>query len=130
MSSILPQFIKFAGVGVIGTLAHYLVLIISVELFAINVVFSTSMGAFTGAVINYILNYSFTFQSNKKHSEAFAKFIMVAGVGFGLNALFMSVFTHIFGWFYLAAQIITTLLVLVWNFIGNRLWTFAHKAEG
>jgi putative flippase GtrA len=28
------------------------------------------------------------------------------------------------GWYYLAAQVCATLLVLLWNYFGNRLWTF------
>ena len=126
MSPVLPQFIKFAGVGVIGTLAHYLVLILSVELFDADTVLASSLGALAGAIVNYILNYRFTFQSNKQHSEAFIKFLLVAGIGFAFNGLLMGLFTRVLNWFYLFAQVITTLLVLVWNFIGNRLWTFAH----
>ncbi len=127
MSSILPQLIKFAGVGVLGTFAHYLVLILVVELFHTDIVIASSLGALTGAIVNYILNYKFTFRSNKQHSEAFIKFLLVAGVGFGFNGLLMGIFTHMLEWFYLFSQIVTTLIVLIWNFIGNRLWTFAHN---
>jgi putative flippase GtrA len=30
---------------------------------------------------------------------------------------------------YVAAQVIATVLVLVWNFVGNSIWTFAHRGE-
>jgi putative flippase GtrA len=30
-------------------------------------------------------------------------------------------------WHYLLAQILTTALVLVWNFLLNRAWTFAQR---
>jgi len=117
---------KFAAVGAIGTLAHYTVLVAAVELANTEVVIGSSVGALTGAFVNYFLNRSFTFQSKKKHREALGKFLVVAAGGFVLNGILMGLFSYGFQWPYLVAQIVTTLLVLAWNFIGNLLWTFAH----
>ncbi|MGB5834694.1 MAG: GtrA family protein [Thiohalocapsa sp.] len=120
------QFLKFAGLGGIGTLAHYAILILLMELVNSEVLIASSLGALTGAVVNYALNYRYTFRSQKQHKEALSKFLLVAGVGFMLNLALMAVFTYPLGWAYLWAQAATTLIVLVWNFLGNLLWTFAH----
>jgi putative flippase GtrA len=125
MTSITAQFIRFAGVGVIGTGAHYLVLVALMELFDGEAIIASSAGALTGALVNYILNYHFTFRSNKRHVEAMTKFLAIAAVGFVLNGLLMSLLVYGLGLFYLAAQVLTTLTVLIWNFAGNRWWTFA-----
>jgi putative flippase GtrA len=126
MSIITVQFMQFAGVGVLGTLAHYTLLVLMVEVFHSEVIIATSCGALLGALVNYALNYKFTFKSNKRHVEALSKFLVIAAVGFVLNAILMALFANILAWYYLAAQVATTLLVLVWNFLGNRCWTFAH----
>lgn len=124
MRTLAAQFTKFAGVGVIGTAAHYVTLICLVQLLDANAVLASSAGAIIGATVNYILNYHYTFQSSKKHHEALTKFFAVATVGFILNGILMTTLTSSFELYYLLAQIITTGIVLVWNFTGNRIWTF------
>lgn len=129
MTSIAAQFVKFAGVGAIGTTAHYLVLVALMELVGTHAVIASSAGALAGALVNYILNYRYTFRSSKRHSEALTKFLVIAGIGFLLNGLLMGLFTGRLSLHYFIAQIATTLAVLVWNFVGNRAWTFAHPNQ-
>ena len=124
MRTLAARFTKFAGVGVIGTAAHYATLISLVQLLDANAVLASSAGAIVGAAVNYILNYHYTFQSSKRHHEALVKFFAVAAVGFVLNGILMAILTSSFEIYYLLAQIITTSIVLVWNFTGNHIWTF------
>src|SRR4030065_705316 len=98
----------FTGVGVIGTAAHYLTLITLVQLTGLNAVLASSTGAVAGAIVNYILNYYYTFQSKKRHHEAAVKFFTVAGVGFILNGLIMQWGTVGLGFHYLIAQLVAT----------------------
>lgn len=123
------QFVKFAGVGAIGTMAHYTALMLLVQLFDANAVLASSIGAIIGAIVNYILNYHYTFNSSKAHTETAWKFFTIASVGFVLNALMMALLTEILTLFYLFAQVISTGVVLIWNFLGNRLWTFQENVE-
>jgi putative flippase GtrA len=121
---VFERFVRFAGVGVIGTGAHYLVLITVVQLLHTNAVLASNLGALVGALVNYILNYHFTFQSTKRHREALSKFLVVAAVALALNGLLMYWLNAQLGLYYLLAQIITTLLVLLWTFFANHLWSF------
>ena len=120
------QFLMFAGVGAIGTLGHYTTLIVLVQFWAVDPVFASSFGFVVGAIINYILNYEFTFQSRKRHKEALTKFLIVAIVGAGINGLIMYFGVEYTNINYLIVQIFATCVVLFWNFIVNKLWTFAH----
>lgn len=120
------KLIKFSAVGALGTLAHYSVLVFLVQLLSVNVLVASSTGAIVGALVNYFLNYKWTFNSNKRHSEAMAKFFAVAAVGFVMNGLFMALFTETLAMHYLIAQVMTTGIVLFWNFLANHYWTF-HK---
>lgn len=120
------QFSKFAAVGAVGTLAHYTVLIAAVELWQAGAVLASSAGALVGAAVNYALNYSFTFASTKRHRDALPKFLLVASVGFVLNALLMTLIAEVLQVMYLFAQLATTISVLLWTYVGNRLWTFRH----
>ena len=129
MTNLFEQFIKFAGVGVIGTAAHYAVLVVLIEVLGADAVVASSTGALVGALVNYILNYRYTFQSTKRHSEALTKFLVIAGVGFVLNGIMMAVMTKILSIHYFLAQVVSTSSVLVWNFAGNRIWTFSHRTS-
>ena len=127
MPALLRQFVRFAGVGCMSAIGHYGLLILLVQVAHADAVLASAAGALLGAVINYFLNYHFTFQSSKKHHESIAKFVVVAAVGLGLNALFMWIMVNLLGLHYLLSQVATTGLVLIWSFLGNRFWTF-HEA--
>lgn len=121
----LIKFFLFALVGVVGTTAHYLVLYQLVESYFIDPVMASSGGALAGLMVNYLLNYILTFKSKQSHWRAFPKFATIASIGFSLNWGLMTLLTPQL--YYLYAQLITTALVLVWNFLGNSLWTFKVK---
>jgi putative flippase GtrA len=90
----------------------------------LNIVLASSIGALIGAFVNYLLNYHFTFESDKRHSEALGKFFTIASLGFVLNGLLVALLAQKFAIHYLLAQIITTGIVLIWTFFGNHFWTF------
>jgi len=116
------KFVSFALVGVLGTLAHYLVLYLLVESQGYNPVAASGWGAVAGLLVNYILNFKLTFNSTQSHARTFPKFATIAGFGMGFNLLLMAELTQHF--YYLYAQVLTTLLVLIWNFFANNFWTF------
>jgi putative flippase GtrA len=118
------RFLRFTGVGAIGTAGHYLTLFALVNFLSANAVAASSAGYLVGGVTNYLLNYYFTFRSDKPHSETAAKFFAIAIVGFFLNAGVMWLFTEMVGLHYLLAQLLATALVLLWNFVANDRWTF------
>jgi putative flippase GtrA len=122
----LAQFIRFASVGVVGTSVQYLTLVILVESTAAGPVLSSGFGFILGAFTNYYLNYRYTFRSAKRHHRALPKFMLVALVGLAINSGIMRLGTSFFSLQYLVVQIFATGLVLIWNFAGNRIWTFSE----
>jgi len=124
LSNLSKQFGLFALVGATGTAAHYAVLLCLVEINGIGAVAASGWGALTGLVINYALNHWLTFKSAQPHARAFPKFALIACVGLGLNLLLMAMLVNGLGVYYLLAQVMVTLVVLTWNFVGNRWWTF------
>ncbi|MFQ5756903.1 MAG: GtrA family protein [Acidiferrobacterales bacterium] len=121
------QFITFAGVGAIGTAVHYMTLISLVETINVKPVYATTVGFIVGALINYILNYIYTFQSNKAHVEAVTKFLTVAAIGAVVNSSIMFLGQSVLQFNYILVQIIATGIVLLQNFSLNKWWTFARS---
>jgi putative flippase GtrA len=118
------QFVNFTGVGFVSAIGHYGLLIALVQIARAPAVPASAGGALLGAWINYTLNYRFTFRSSKRHREAALKFAAVAIVGLLLNTAFMWIGIEVIGAHYLLSQFVTTGLVLIWSFAGNRYWTF------
>ena len=123
------QFLVFAGIGAIGTVGHYTTLILLVQLLHANPVIATTIGFVIGALINYLLNYRITFNSNKEHRETLTKFFSVAALGAVFNGLIMSAGFYLFEIHYLIIQLVATGLVLVFNFMANKYWTFAGEIK-
>lgn len=119
------QFTTFVVVGLAAAVVHYSVLIGLVERAGTGTVLATLAGYVCGGVVSYLLNRRFTYESERPHGEAVWRFAVVAGVGFLLTGLLMAALNGWLGVPYLLAQLAITGIVLIWSFLGNRLWTFA-----
>ena len=123
------QLAQYATMGAVGTAAQYCVLFGLVESGTASALTASTLGFVAGAVINYLLNYRFTFRSRKSHQETFIRFMTVALLGLIVNSLIMGVATRLARLDYLLAQIIATGAVLATTFVTNRGWTFRESAD-
>ena len=120
----LIQFGTYLLVGVCAAIGHYGTLIVLTEVFGVDPVHASIIGFLIAGTISYVLNYRFTFQSTKRHSEALPIFGFVVAVAFVINWLSMIFFNRVLEFHYLLSQLITTGLMLIWQFTANKLWTF------
>ncbi|MCW2274526.1 GtrA family protein [Rhodoblastus acidophilus] len=118
------QISSFLVVGGIATSAHYAVMIGLRELAHAPVIPSALTGYVVGGVTNYILNRRHTFETDRTHAEAGWRFALVAAAGFFMTWALMALLTSKLGVPYILAQMFTTGLILVINFIVHRMWTF------
>jgi putative flippase GtrA len=128
--SISRQFIRFAAVGACGTTVQYTVLYLGTATFGNHAAAAASgVGYMCGAVVNYLLNYFFTFESGKSHAEAATKYFSLLGVGFCINTGLMALLVHQLGWNKWIAQMLTTGIGLIYNFLGSRFWAFKETHQ-
>lgn len=120
---LIQQFVSFAGVGAIATGVQYLILIGLAEL-GMRAALASGIGYVISALLNYYLNYRYTFKSTQDHRKTLVRFFLVALVGLALNTAVMIVAVEYLHLHYLLAQILATGLVLLWNFGANARWTF------
>lgn len=120
----LARFARFVVVGGFATLLQYALLYVGVEGLHLAPVPASAIGYVLSALANYALNRRLTFRSRASHRSALPRFAVVSGTGLLLNTAIMYVGTAILSGHYLLVQIIATVLVLLWNFIGSQLWTF------
>lgn len=119
------QFLRFALVGAAATATTYVILIGLVEAWGVNPVVASLVGFMGGIVVNYALNYRFTFRSDKPHQAVAPRFLVVVLVGMVLNGALMYVGIHWLEVHYALAQLFAVAVVLLWSFAANRWWAFA-----
>ncbi len=121
------KFVKFCIVGLSGLLVDFGITYLCKEHIKIQKYVSNAIGFTIASSTNYFLNRIWTFQSqNSAIAWEYSKFIIVSLIGLGINTLILwilvSMFRKQFYWSKLGAIIIVT----IWNFIANYLFTFTQ----
>ncbi len=120
----LRQLFSYGGAGVLAAIAHYSVLIGLVEFLKADAVMASLIGFVAGGVVSYVANRAMTFESTRTHAEASWRFALVAFGGFLITGALMHLFVKVAGLPYLPAQIITTLIVVVFTYTAHKRWSF------
>jgi putative flippase GtrA len=123
--SLQRQFSFFFGIGLIATLADYVVMISLHEIIAIAAVPASLCGYLVGGFISYTLNRRHTFQTTRTHFAAGVRFFTVMIACFILTWVMMSVLVDHLNVPYIFARIGTTGTIFFINFTSHKLWTFA-----
>lgn len=142
-------FLKYAVVGVSGTLIDVLLFTFLIATTPLGNTIGGHVAAATvsfvlAVVNNYTWNRKWTFRSHKAaiHRQ-FTKFFLVSSGGWLLNTLFLTLFSFVLLQFFIGgivvpqsdvlptwgstlAKIGASCVVLVYNFLANRFWTFAE----
>jgi putative flippase GtrA len=126
----MSQFLLFAGLGGIGTLVHYVVLVICVQALATDAVAASLFGYASGAITNFFLSQHVAFRSKANPLETAPRFLAVALTGFSLNWFVMWSLVDQLGVQYLLAQIISTSSIVGFNYVANAIWTFGGERRG
>lgn len=127
MKIIAQQFSRFFIVGTLSAITQFLILITLVEGFNTKPIWSSALGYIGGALINYYLNHLFTFKSKLSHRKALLRFSLNSLLGLLLNMLLMAIFLSYYP--YLISQILASGIILTWNFLIHRYWTFGSRKD-
>ncbi len=132
MRKVIPQeyavFFKYAVVGCIGTALDLGTLYIFVGLLHLHLLLSTAMSFVLAVINNFLLNKYWTFQNKSANiRKQFIKFLIVSVLGLFLTEACMAFFVYVLNIWYMAAKLITSGLVLAWNFLANKYWTFKDR---
>ncbi|MES2998154.1 MAG: GtrA family protein [Pseudomonadota bacterium] len=122
MKTLFWQFSRFFIVGGSSAIIQFAILIGLVEIFSVRPILASSFGYLGGALLNYLLNHYFTFRSALPHRQALFRFSLNSLFGLILNFYMMNFLLVYYS--YLLSQILTSIVILLWNFIIHRCWTF------
>lgn len=120
----IKKIVNFGLVGVIATAIEYILLIVIKEIFKIDVLIASGIAFTISLLFNYILSIKYVFVDKKEMSKAkeMTGFFITALIGLGINQLMMYVLVDLVSIYYLFAKVISTGIVMVWNFVSRHLF--------
>ncbi|MDR0830800.1 MAG: GtrA family protein [Prevotellaceae bacterium] len=123
------QFLRFAITGIIGFVVDFGVLYALTEFCGWHYLLSATLGFVCGLIATYFLSVFWVFDKrrfNNAFSE-FALFAVISGIGLLLNLFLMWFCTEIIDFHYLISKIISSVLVMFWNFFARKYILFSKK---
>lgn len=142
-------FIRYAISGGLATAVHFCLLILLIEYQLTTPLQASMIGAACGFLVNYHIQFHWTFKVNGPHKWYFIRYLIVSASMFGLNAgiFWLATTPELFIYLqgipfpkqpYLAqpqniaywyAQVIATGIVFLCNFLINRYYTFKPSKQ-
>jgi putative flippase GtrA len=120
------KFVKFILVGLSGVLVDFSFTYLSKEKLRFNKYVANSIGFTIATISNFFLNHYWTFEKNAPAQVVeFSQFFLIALVGLGLNNLIIYFLNDSGKVNFYKAKLFAIVLVSVWNFFANYLYTFA-----
>ncbi|MES9875734.1 MAG: GtrA family protein [Candidatus Sedimenticola sp. PURPLELP] len=131
MRSLISQGSRFAVVGLVATIAHYLTIFVVVDVLDLmKPTPATVAGGIFGITIAYIGNYKYVFcPANANHRQLITVFLMVYTVVILLHAGFMYLFTEVLSMPYEYGFIVATFFSAATSFLANRFVVFKTGPE-
>lgn len=142
MKKLFAQIFKFAIVGGISFVVDFVVYGVMCNVLGIHYIISGVAGFFVSVVVNYLLSMKFVFVSKEdmRKDKEFVIFVILSLIGMLLNSviLFICIDLIYMNWLWLnqlidieimnlAAKIIATGIVMVYNFVTRKI--FLEKKE-
>lgn len=120
------QLFRYTLTGGVAFLADLGTLFACTEYLKIHYLVSTAAGFCVGLIINYALSINWVFSGRKMKNRfaEFSVFAVIGVIGLGLNEILMYGFTDLLGIYYVYSKLITTVIVLFWNFFARKFILF------
>lgn len=124
--SLILSFVRYQVAAIIATMVDFFVLIALTELFNVWYVTSTAIGAFCGALTNFIIcrYWAFVNSSNNLVNQVY-KYILVSIGSLILNTLFVYLLTDFVNINYSISKIIAAITIAIfYNFTLQKYYVF------
>ena len=123
MKKLINQIWKFGIVGVICTVIDFGILTFLRVVAGVDYLISNAVSFTVSVVANYILSMKYVFQRKKNANRVkeFIVFVILSAIGLLLNQLLMWGAVDGMGIYYVAAKVLATAVVMVYNFVSRKL---------
>lgn len=123
MKKLISQFFKFGVVGVIAFIVDYLSLYLLTEFLNVYYLISSIISFLLSIIVNYLLSIKWVFDIKKKQSfKDVIIFTLLSAIGLLINLLVMYLSVEVFKIHYMIGKLITTFIVMIWNFVTRKMF--------
>jgi putative flippase GtrA len=123
--ALLYKFVKFGAVGMTGMAVDFGITYLFKEKVRVNKYMANTLGFFSAASSNFVLNRIWTFQSDDPAvTFQYLRFLVIAIVGVLFSNAIIYLLHERFKWNFYLAKLISIGVVLFWNFFANYFFTF------
>lgn len=119
--------LKYGTIGASSTMIDFGFYILFVYVLGIYYIWAATLSFVIAAVFNFTLNRKWTFRSNGQKRKQLPIFLLVMISGVLLNNGIIALGVEVFGLWDIFAKIISTGIITIWNFLGNKYFTFRIK---
>lgn len=119
LKELISSFVRYLAAGGAGFLIDYGIFAICHEVFGGHHLLSASIGFTCGLIFVYVISNKWVFANRKMQNHQIVEFIIFSAIGLIgllLTLLFMWIFTDVCSIHALISKLLTTSLVLGWNF--------------
>ena len=112
------QVYRYFSVAVICTLLDFALLFILTNYLGINYLISSIISFMSGTILNYLLCIQWIFKIRviKDSRLEFIYYVIITGIGLGINTGIIWCFTELFGLYYMFSRLISLFFTFSWNF--------------
>ncbi len=119
------KFLKFGVVGFSGLIVDFSITYFCKEKLKIHKYISNSLGFIVATGTNYTLNRYWTFDNhNPATLIQFGKFFVISLAGLALSNMIIYLLNDRLKWNFYVAKACAIVIVSLWNFFANYLYTF------
>lgn len=123
----ISKFIKFGIVGILNTLINWTIFAI-LNFLGMYYIISNIIAYVIATINSYIWNSKWVFKyRGEDKKETTGKFILLNLFGLSLNTVILYLFVDLMRFNKLIALVITTIIVMIINYILNKVWVFKEK---
>ncbi len=131
MRKLIGQLWRFGIVGVVCTLIDFGVLTFLKEVLGVHYLAANAVSFTVSVIANYILSMRYVFHGKKNVSRVreFLIFVVLSALGLLLNQLIMWGTVDGLKIYYVAAKVIATALVMIYNFVTRKIFLEEKNQE-
>jgi putative flippase GtrA len=122
------QLIRFCLVGASGYVVNLAVYTLLLKVVGVHYLLAATGSFLVAVTSNYTWNRLWTFRGQRGHvAYQGLRFLVVSTIALAANLAILALLVDAFDVGKVLAQATAIVLVTPWNFVGNKLWSFAHR---
>lgn len=118
------ELVRYLTAGLAVVTTQFSILSFLVEKVSLNPTISSGIAYVISTIINYLLQFHYTFRSQKSHCVILLRYFCVTAAAIILNTLIFWLCNEMAGLWYLFSQMVALVLVTAFNFLLGRHYTF------